>query len=321
MASKRAKNRLRFLIAFGCLASIAVMAYRSYWLARPVGEGPAGREIAVDSFRSPWTDRPVLLLGVGDSITAGLGARRTDHSYFNRLAKNPPDEFPSMDGLCLSAVLPNLQTKNLAISGTTSLTHLSVLAERLEQQEPDLLGLIVMTTGGNDLIHNYGRSPPREGAMYGASLEEAQPWIANFQIRLNEMLDIVDSRFPGGCLVFLADIYDPTDGVGDAPSVYLPDWPDALAIHGAYNRVIHSCAEKRDNVYLVRLHEEFLGHGSHCRQFWRKSYHPEDPHYWYYDNIEDPNDRGYDAIRRLFLDTIAEAAEEIAAPPVKSPGT
>ena len=27
----------------------------------------------------------------------------------------------------------------------------------------------------------------------------------------------------------------------------------------------------------------------------------EDPYHWYFHNIEDPNPRGYDAIRRLFL--------------------
>jgi hypothetical protein len=38
-----------------------------------------------------------------------------------------------------------------------------------------------------------------------------------------------------------------------------------------------------------------------CRQFWQPFYRPEDPGYWYFDNLEDPNDRGYDALRRLFL--------------------
>jgi len=125
------------------------------------------------------------------------------------------------------------------------------------------------------------------------------------------MLDYLNACFPGGCHVFLADIYDPTDGVGDAPSVYLPHWPDGLAIHAAYNQVIHRCAEQRANVHLVPLYEQFLGHGAHCRQFWRSSYRPEDPHYWFFDNIEDPNDRGYDAIRRIFLNTIVG----VLAPP------
>ncbi|HUT13256.1 MAG TPA: hypothetical protein VMY42_22395 [Thermoguttaceae bacterium] len=33
---------------------------------------------------------------------------------------------------------------------------------------------------------------------------------------------------------------------------------------------------------------------------------PEDPHYWYAQNLEDPNVRGYDAIRRLFLIEMAK---------------
>jgi lysophospholipase L1-like esterase len=300
------RRRASVLLAIGLAAIAGALAYREFWLARPVGQGPAGsREV----FNRTWTDRPVVLLGVGDSITAGLGARSSDHSYFNRLARNPDDEFPDMRDLCLSSVLPNLTTKNLAVSGSTSLAHLETLTERLETQDPDVLGLVVMTTGGNDLIHYYGRMPPREGAMYGATVAQAQPWIANFRARLEKMLDLLDARFPGGCHVFLADIYDPTDGVGDAPSVYLPTWADGTAIHAAYNEVIHSVAGQRKNVHLVPLHREFLGHGSHCRQFWRTNYRSEDPHYWFFENIEDPNDRGYDAIRRVFLNEIASVPE------------
>ncbi|HEY2839732.1 MAG TPA: SGNH/GDSL hydrolase family protein [Pirellulales bacterium] len=290
-----------------------VLAYLYFWMARPVGKGPAGPAVAQAAFAQPWSERRVLLLGIGDSITAGLGARSPDHSYFQRLAKNPPDEFTDLRGVCLSVVFPNLESSNLAISGSTSLDHLRVIEENLPPQPADLFGLIVITTGGNDLIHSYGQRPPREGAMYGATLAEAQPWIANFEQRLNKMLDLLDERFPGGCQVFLADIYDPTDGVGDAPSVYLPHWPDGLAIHAAYNEIIHRVAKDRQNVQTVPLHEAFLGHGAHCRQFWRSTYRAEDPHYWFYDNIEDPNDRGYDAIRRVFLNTIAAAADDLNA--------
>ena len=35
-------------------------------------------------------------------------------------------------------------------------------------QPDDVFGLVVMSSGGNDLIHWYGRTPPREAAMYGA---------------------------------------------------------------------------------------------------------------------------------------------------------
>ena len=214
-----------------------------------------------------------------------------------------------MQGVCLSAVLPNLQSENLAISGTSSLQHLSVIQEQLTTHDEDVFGLVVMTTGGNDIVHWYGRQPPKEGAMYGASLQQARPWIDAFAERLDQMLDLIESRFPGGCEIYLGDIYDPIDGVGDAPSVFLPDWPDGLAIHTEYNRVLRAAASERDNVHLAPLHATFLGHGSHCRQFWRGVYDAEDPTYWFYENIEDPNDRGYDAIRRVFLNAILEHSQ------------
>jgi len=250
------------------------------------------------------------LLGLGDSITAGFGASR-GLSYFDRLVQNPPDEFTELDGICLSRVLPNLRSLNLALSGTDSLQHLSKQLPRIPQQPADVFGLVVFTTGGNDIIHAYGRAAPREGAMYGATLAQARPWIEAFESRLATMLDRVEACFPGGCAIFLANIYDPTDNVGDSASAGLPAWPDGLAILRAYNAVLARAAEQRPNVYGVDLHQTFMGHGIHCTKFWRATYQANDPHYWYYDNLEDPNDRGYDAIRRLFLNEIAAARDRI----------
>jgi len=70
------------------------------------------------------------------------------------------------------------------------------------------------------------------------------------------------------------------------------------------------CVAKYAHVHGVNLHETFLGHGIHCRQFWRAPYRAEDPHSWYFTNLEDPNDRGYDAIRRLFLIEMAKVVPE-----------
>jgi hypothetical protein len=206
--------------------------------------------------------------------------------------------------------LPNLESENVALSGSNSIEHLDRI-KRMPVHEPAIFGIVVMTTGGNDLIHWYGRQPAKEGAMYGASLEQAAPWIVSYEERLFEMIDLLHEKFPGGCEIFLGDIYDPTDGVGDAPSVFLPKWPDALDVLAAYNDVIHRCAAQREDVHVVPIHATFLGHGSHCRQFWRSNYRPQDPHYWYYINIEDPNDRGYDALRRIFLIEISRFARRI----------
>ncbi len=261
-------------------------------LAAACSHSPDKSPVSHDAFTQTWTTQPVLFVGLGDSVTAGFGARR-GYSYFDRLARNPDDESADMRGTCLSKVLPNLVTRNLAVSGSTSLHLLEKQLPHLEVQPTNTLGLVVITTGGNDLIHDYGRNAPHEGAMFGASWEQAQPWIANFEKRLDAILDGVTQRFPGGCHIFLANIYDPSDGTGRirTSAVSLPDWQDGVKILTAYNDIIARVNTKRPNVHLVDAYAAFRGHGimasvSQC---------------WYFGNVEDPNEQGYDALRRLFL--------------------
>jgi lysophospholipase L1-like esterase len=306
------------LLAIGGLLIAGAVGYQRYWLARPIGSGPAGPAVERDAFSRSWSDRKVLLVGMGDSITAGLGAPQ-GRGYYDLLLTTPADDWPEMRHVSLGNVLPHLSHVNLARSGSTSIEHIEGQLPRLEAQDPGTFGVVVLTTGGNDLIHSYGRLPPREGAMYGATWNEAQAWIANFDGRLGKLLDGIEACFPGGCRIYVANIYDPTDGVGDAASAMLPDWPDGLRIHAAYNDILARQADERTNVELVDLHGAFLGHGTHCRQFWRSCYRADDPHYWYYINLEDPNVRGYDCIRRLFLIEMARTLP--AALRANTPGT
>lgn len=284
------------------LAVAGVGYYFYLWL--PVGAGPVGVKVSREPFTKTWTDQSVVLLGLGDSVTAGFGARR-GYDYFSRLAQNPSDEWLDMQGICLKSVFPHFTARNQAVSGSTSFEHLRQVS-RLAVYPTNVLGIVVMTTGGNDIIHDYGRSAPREGAMFGASWEQAQPWIKSFDQRLEEILQHLQRAFPGGCHIFLATIYDPSDMTGTAMAVGLPRWKDGLRIHAAYNEVITRFAARHsDVVHLVDIRTPLLGHGLTCRQFWREHYRADDPHYWYLSNFEDPNERGYDALRRLFLNEIA----------------
>lgn len=290
-----------------------------FWLRRPVGAGPVGITVPTAAFQEMWSTRPVLLVGIGDSVTAGFGAS-PGHSYFERLITNPPGEFAELRGRCLRAVLPQLRATNLAVSGSTSLQHEKTQMPRLVRQSPEVLGLVVLTTGGNDLIHNYGRTLPAEGAAYGASWEQAAPWAEAFAARLERMISRIREAFPGGCQIFLANIYDPSDGTGSLRWVGLPAWPDGLRLHAAFNRVIADTASRHGDVHLVDIHGPFLGHGLYCAQFWRRHYDASDPHYWYFANVEDPNDRGYDALRRLFLNAMAGVLGPAASSSGAGPG-
>jgi hypothetical protein len=169
----------------------------------------------------------------------------------------------------------------------------------------------VLTSGGNDLIHDYGRSAPEDGAMYGCTYRQAKVWMENLKGRLTELVEGISERFPGGCDIFLANIYDPTDGVGDPQIRGLPRWRDCVKVLRLANEKIAEVCAEHDNVHMVDIHSEFMGHGFHCREWWRRHYRKDDPYHWYYHNIEDPNPRGYDAIRRLYL---LEIVRHLAAP-------
>ena len=302
-------KRIHKLTIVGLLLIGATAGYIYSWHVRPIGKGPAGPAMPTATFSHTWSQKDFLLIGLGDSVTEGFGARH-GYSYFDRLVINPTDEFTDLRGICLQAVLPHLQHTNLAVSGSTSGEHLAQQLPRLPATDSNTVALVVISTGGNDIIHNYGRTPPREQAMYGASWQQAEPWVTNFEKRLDLMLQKIAEHFPGGCHIFLANIFDPTDGIGDAEHAGLPAWKDGIRIVAAYNGVIRRCAERHPFVHLVDIHSTFLGHGIHCTQFWSPHYDAKDPHYWYYSNLEDPNERGYDVIRRLFLLEMAKSVSE-----------
>jgi lysophospholipase L1-like esterase len=119
------------------------------------------------------------------------------------LVQNPTDEFQAIKGICLEKVFPEFVFTNLAISGSTSFELLEHELPRLAQADSNTLGIVVITTGGNDLIHNYGRTPPRKEAMYGATLDEAKSWINDFEQRIELMVQQIESKVPSGCRIYL----------------------------------------------------------------------------------------------------------------------
>lgn len=288
-------------------------SYRYLRYARPVGKGPAGPSVPADRFEdvlNTWTTRDVLLLGIGDDMIAGTG-ELPGTGFFDRLIANPKNDFPEMHDKTLSKVLPSLVYRKLAEPGATSLECLESQVSKIGIQDDEVFGVVVVAIGTAEIFRDYGRSPAKEGAMYGVTRDQAQPWVENFTTRLNRILDEIESKFHrDGCQFFIADIYDPTDGSGDFENAGLPAWPDGLKIIEAYNGVIAAAAGNHKNVEIVKVHDAFLGHGLHCVQFWRPHYDSKDPHYWYGERMGIPNNRGHDALRRLFL---AEMAQSLPA--------
>ncbi len=304
--------RRSFLLSLLCF--IGIVVFCAWWYHLPMGTGPAGPRVPGEPFQRAWKNGKILFVGMGDSIITGFGSGGIQYSCFNRLHRTPIDDSEDMRDKDLSHVFPNLTVMNMATDASSSGFHLTQLSS-FPRRDEDVFGIVILSTGGIDLIHDYGRNPPRDEAIYGATYEEGLEFGKKFRTRLEKLLDGIHDKFPGGCFIFLSNLYDPTDGVGDIENVHpmlklvqkLPVWPDGLKIHGLWNRHIKEAAAKRDYVFLVDTHSVMLGHGIHCRDKDNPYYKADDPHYWYYFNLEDPNKRGYDTIRRVFLNAMIEA--------------
>ena len=302
--------RKKFLLLL--LSFLALLVGIAWWFHLPMGSGPAGPAIPEAPFRQVWSTQPVLVVGMGDSITTGFGAGGKRYGYFNMLITSPPDDIADMRGKDLSRVFPGIRVMNIADNASSSGYHLRSQLPRIPPQPKEVLGLVFLTTGGIDLIHNYGKTAPKDEAIYGATYAQGVAYAKKFRQRLELLLDGIRAKFAGKCHIFLANIYDPTDGVGDVESVHpllrlvqkLPPWPDGLKLLALWNRHLREAAQARDYVHFVDIHTVMLGHGIHCRDKSNPHYHSQDPHYWYFFNLEDPNRRGYDAIRRMFLQKV-----------------
>ncbi|MBN2215736.1 MAG: SGNH/GDSL hydrolase family protein, partial [Pirellulales bacterium] len=62
MDARNRNRRLAFLVFLGLLLILGVWGYAHFWLARPMGRGPAGPAVDGDAFDKIWTTRKVLVL-------------------------------------------------------------------------------------------------------------------------------------------------------------------------------------------------------------------------------------------------------------------
>ena len=175
------------------LSVIALIVHRGVTAELPQGNGPAGAAVASAAFSTPWSTKKIVLLCIGDSVTAGYGSTR-GHSYVDMLIKQPANDDPALKDCTLTKVFPTLTVVRKAISGSTSFDLVSQIPKK--PYDADTLGIVVMTSGGNDLIHDYGRSPPNERAMYGATWEQAQPWLPGYAARLDDAAKRLERTCP-----------------------------------------------------------------------------------------------------------------------------
>ena len=153
---------------------------------------------------------------------------------------------------------------------------------------------MVVTVGGNDLqsvLMNPGIVEDRIEKTVGNWREIAQYFLDGH-------------RFPGGATVLMANVYEPTDAVGQFDGCFYGLNISSLLprLHDA-NKQLRGLAEET-GFSALDMRGTFLGHGFYHSDPTTPHYNEDDPSLWMASDCIHPNPRGHHEIRAMFWQAI-----------------
>ncbi len=257
---------------------------------------------------------PENLIFFGDSVTVGEGATQRTREYNQLLMLNDDEAWPGFaeDDLesTFGEVPPTIY--DVAQGGATTGQVVAWQLPNLESQLPDVVEgetLVVATIGGNDMVV----------AVFASQLSDEPDVVAQAEVdKMVENLSEISvffadtQRFPDPVYLYIANIYEPTDTVGQA-EVCFNDVDVRIGIRAIdlANLGMLELAQEEGFGY-VDMRSHFLGHGQNAGDESGEWYVPDDATTWFVDDCIHPNDRGHHEIRRLF--SAAIAGEPLQAP-------
>ena len=255
-----------------------------------IDEAPSPDRVGTYAHRLPNSPKTVIFLG--DSITAGAGAWDDDEDYVSLLVNNT-NTWPEWHGIDLMTRYPGIDVVDVSKSGAWTGTVLNDQIARLEDQltlpfEGEVL--VVITVGGNDL-QSVLRNP-------NGVEERLEKTVDNWRKIAEYFLD--EQRFPNGSTVLMANVYEPTDALGQAEDCFFGlNISSLLPSLYAANAQLRGLAEEA-GFSALDMRGTFLGHGFNYNDPITPHYNEDDPSLWLANGCTHPNPRGHHEIRSMF---------------------
>lgn len=254
---------------------------------------------------------PVRIVVMGDSISEGAGADTENLTYKSLLYQNDSEAWPEFDEQDLTSFYPSLvEVYDVAVGGATTT---SLVNDQLPAAADDLGDsvegetIVVMTISGNDVnaavtqlwyLLEVNNDPE-------AADEVVAELIARVGQNIETIIDFYDdtARFPDGAYIYMANVYDPTDGTGDLPACYPGlDLSSSLSYLDEINDALVTLAIERE-VAVLDIQQHFLGHGFHFDNPDAPFYDASNPEMWFADCVH-PNNTGHNELRQMFYSAI-----------------
>lgn len=242
-----------------------------------------------------------LFVNLGDSLGAGYNAS-AGHSYRALLVQNDDLLYPGYHGKDLRSRFPKIVVVDKAKSGATTAGAVSQALS--VAGNPTGATLVVVSAGGNDFNDNtlVMIDPIQVAAIAKKATDNLKKIVDHFANKL---------AFPGGFVLVMLNVHDPTDGHGTIASrpnltgfcatilkLGVLAGPIVVSNLGILNAAYASFA-KTSAVRPVDNHAAFLGHGFHFDDPTSPVYKPADPTLWFANDCTHGNDRGHHELRRL----------------------
>jgi lysophospholipase L1-like esterase len=245
---------------------------------------------------------PARVIYMGDSITAGYGVADRA-AYPNLLLENSSNLWPDFDEADLGSIYPDSTVQKVDVSVPGAKTddlvsdQLPALARQLGASVAGE-SVAVVTIGGNDLSNSI--------IAISANPDMADEVIENIVDNLHAMIDFFqdETRFPDGVSVYYANVYEPTDGMGQAPECFAGvDLEDLMEDFERANEAMRQVGVER-GASVIDLRGHFLGHGYNRNDTENAGYDEADHELWFQSDCIHPNSTGHHELRRLFAQAI-----------------
>ncbi|MCG7334515.1 GDSL-type esterase/lipase family protein [Sporosarcina sp. ACRSM] len=160
--------------------------------------------------------KKIHVIGLGDSLTQGVGDELKKSGYFGRVT----DKMKEWKGVL------DVDSANLAKRGRRSDQLIKQLEESEIQSAVEEADLIYLTIGGNDIMKVV------KANLFNLKVEPFYRELGDFENRLDELFTIIRT-LNGDAIIVVGGLYNPISIVTDEANEFdeiLEDWNEAIEI-------------------------------------------------------------------------------------------
>ncbi|MCG3088818.1 GDSL-type esterase/lipase family protein [Sporosarcina cyprini] len=174
---------------------------------------PAFTDWYVPDYFIPET---VYVVGLGDSLTEGVGDERKKDGYFGRMTR----DMERWKGV------KEIESNNLAKRGKRSDQLIEQMEDPEVQSEIKRADVIYLTIGGNDIMKVV------KANIFKLKMKPFYAELGEFENRLDEVFKIIRG-LNGDAIIVIAGLYNPFSIVTDEPNEFetiIEDWNEAIEV-------------------------------------------------------------------------------------------